>query len=168
MNNKLSLTSIIARSSILSINPLPSLSYTLKDHLSLCSRSPLKTRFSAATNSRKSIVLSYWEKIQQLVTVDQVDTTRMWKTNNSHPILVKSSKHIFSILWCLSGCIYPKKAFEFMKKQNPTWAFRHKLLVHILQSCNIYLLMLLCGLSLTHACRCPRCWKIAVTASILQ
>lgn len=56
------LTSTISRSSVLSMHPLPSLSYILNVHLSLCSSLPLRTRFNAATYSRKSMVLS-WKKI---------------------------------------------------------------------------------------------------------
>ena len=60
---------MMARSSSLSTWPLPSLSYTLNDQRSLCSRSPRKTRLRAATNSRKSMVLSWkntsgtWEQL---------------------------------------------------------------------------------------------------------
>lgn len=52
------LTSTISSSSGLSMQPFPSLSYTLNVHLSLCSSFPRKTRFKAATYSRKSMVLS--------------------------------------------------------------------------------------------------------------
>lgn len=52
------ITSTISRSSVLSMYPLPSLSYILKVHLSLCSNLPLRTKFKAATYSRKSMVLS--------------------------------------------------------------------------------------------------------------
>ena len=40
------------------MHPLPSLSYILNVHLSLCSSLPLRTKFKAATYSRKSMVLS--------------------------------------------------------------------------------------------------------------
>lgn len=50
--------------SCLSSLPLPSLSYILKDHLSRSSRFPLKIRWSAATYSRKSSVLSC-KKVRQ-------------------------------------------------------------------------------------------------------
>lgn len=48
------------------MHPLPSLSYILNVHLSLCSNLPLRTKFKAATYSRKSMVLSCVQEEKEL------------------------------------------------------------------------------------------------------
>ena len=59
-----SLTLMSRFTSCLSNLPFPSLSYILKDHLSLASRSPLRIRWSAATYSMKSSLLSCKQTMQ--------------------------------------------------------------------------------------------------------
>lgn len=56
------LTLTICLTSCLSRQPLPSRSYTLKDHFNLSVSLPRSTRFTAATNSMKSIWPSCWEE----------------------------------------------------------------------------------------------------------
>lgn len=59
--------------SCLSRQPFPSRSYTLKDHFSLSVSLPRSTRFTAATNSMKSIWPSCWEETRSC----QSDAERM-------------------------------------------------------------------------------------------
>ncbi len=68
-------TLTIFRNSSLSSRPLSSLSKTLKDHLSLSSSFPRRTRWSAATYSIKSIVLS-WKEARYLIM--DTSTINVW------------------------------------------------------------------------------------------
>lgn len=56
------LTLTMCLTSCLSRQPFPSRSYTLNDHFSLSVSLPRRTRFTAATNSMKSIWPSCWEE----------------------------------------------------------------------------------------------------------
>lgn len=58
------LTLMMCPTSCLSRHPFPSRSYTLKDHFSLSVNLPRRTRFTAATNSMKSIWPSWWEETE--------------------------------------------------------------------------------------------------------
>lgn len=80
------------------------------------------------------------------------------KNRTSHPIFVKSAKHILGVFWCFPRGSHAEKILKFMQKQKAARTLGHELFIHILQCNDVNLCVF--GfrevLSLSHVCTLHR------------
>lgn len=105
------ITSTISRSSVLSMHPLPSLSYILNVHLSLCSSLPLRTKFKAATYSRKSMVLSCVHKEKEFKCYEKPHNSKIYV----RPQLRSISSIVLSVNYVLNSLFRLQPFQEIVK-----------------------------------------------------
>lgn len=70
----------------------------------------------------------------------------------THSVLVEGTEHILNIIRCLLVVSNAEEALELVHIECSTWALHHKLLIPVLQLCNINFLVWITDLaqSLTH------------------
>ena len=141
-----SLTLMSRFTSCLSNLPFPSLSYILKDHLSLASRSPLRIRWSAATYSMKSSLLSCKQTMQSF---NYKEAKKKKKKSNSltriccvfYPICVEGVEDRLDVerLLCWAA-LHTEDPLELVEVQGAARTLLHEHDAQLLNLSQIHLL----------------------------
>lgn len=102
--------------------PFPSLSYILKDHFSLSSRFPRKSKCSAATYSKKSRVLSWRHRRREFY-------HRTWRAQNwaFYLVCVEGMENGLDVEGLFHrGALNTKDPLELVEVQSATWTLLHE------------------------------------------
>lgn len=137
LNHTVYLTLTSRFTSVLSSLPFPSLSYILKDHLSRSSRLPRKIKWSAATYSRKSSVLSCLKITKRYIYSEVVHWFLQRQIVPSfYLVCVERVEYCFYEKGLLYRAAWNSKdLLELMQVQGTAWTLLHKNDTQLMNPC---------------------------------
>lgn len=143
LNHTVYLTLTSRFTSVLSSLPFPSLSYILKDHLSRSSRLPRKIKWSAATYSRKSSVLSCLKITKRYIYSEVVHWFLQRQIVLSfYLVCVKRVEYCFYEKGLLYRAAWNSKdLLELMQVQGTAWTLLHENDTQLMNPCQVHLLI---------------------------